>query len=68
MYENFHRYWTLDEVKESYDAFGAKNFLSKLRRVVRPLLQPKDANAEDLQLMCDIGILARRMKDYGDKC
>jgi hypothetical protein len=34
---------------------------------VRPLLQPKDANAEDLQVMCDIGILARRMEDYGDK-
>jgi len=67
MYEISQRYWTLSEVKASYDTFGAKNYLSKLRKVVRLLFQPKDARADDLQLVVDIGILAKRMKDYGDK-
>jgi hypothetical protein len=67
MYEISQRYWTLGEVKASYGAFGAKHFLAKTRDVVRPLFQPKDANAEDLQVMRDIGILARRMEDYGNK-
>jgi len=67
MYKISQRYWTLDEVKASYETFGAKNYLSKLLRVTRPPLQPKDAKADDLQLMVDIGNLAKRMKDYGDK-
>jgi len=67
MYEISQRYWTLSEVKASYDTFGAKNYLSKLRTRTRPILQPKDAKGNDLQLMVDVGNLAKRMKEYGDK-
>jgi len=67
MYEISQRYWTLNEVKENYGTFGAKNFLSKLRGKRRPHRQPKDAKTEDLRLMVDIGNLAKRMMDHGDK-
>jgi hypothetical protein len=67
MYEISQRYWTLGEFKASYKAFGAKNFLAETRKVVRPLRQSKDTSVEDLEVMRDIGILARRMDDYANK-
>ena len=68
MYEISQRYWTLGEVKASYKAFGATNFLARIRKkVVRPLHPPKDTSEEDLRVMRDIGILARRMNDYANK-
>ena len=34
---------------------------------MRPLRQPKDTSVEDLEVMRDIGILARRIDDYENK-
>jgi hypothetical protein len=67
MYEISQRYWTLGEVEASYRAFAAKNYLSNPRKKKEIILQPQNADPEDLKMMFDIGILAMRMKEYGDK-
>jgi hypothetical protein len=67
MYEISQRFWTLAEVKARYRAYGNQTFLSNLREMERPVLQPKDAGQAALKQMVDIGILAMRMKAYGDK-